>query len=412
MSNSYDLRDRWGRRFNLPVWGSSNGNQIFTNLTVTGTLSVAGATTLSSTLAVTGASTLTGAVTMASTLAVTGATTITGDLAVNGGDLTSTATTFNLLNATVTTLNIGGAANTINIGAQAAYFTNAGWNTGVLTNMLGIVGSVNPGLLVDASSGSSTAAKVIVNCAADTSYGKFQFRVANTKYFEWAMQGNALTSMKLFYSDSDTLCATFTSAGALTMVDAVAATGYTATATGFTSQFLSRRSDNTAGARCAPYLMQGVNASSSYVTYAGIYGRSDTLTAGAEDGSLLAYTMRAGTLTLAATIDKNANTTLNGDLTLVGGDIIASTATTWNVLNTVATTINFAGAASTALNIGNATGPITFAGRIVTTLSSTTRAYFNLPHGAAPSAPVDGDVWTTSSGIYVRINGATVGPLS
>lgn len=34
-----------------------------------------------------------------------------------------------------------------------------------------------------------------------------------------------------------------------------------------------------------------------------------------------------------------------------------------------------------------------------------------LPHGAAPSAPTNGDIWTTTAGIYVRINGGTVGPL-
>ena len=35
-----------------------------------------------------------------------------------------------------------------------------------------------------------------------------------------------------------------------------------------------------------------------------------------------------------------------------------------------------------------------------------------LPHGAAPSAPVNGDMWTTTAGLFVRINGATVGPLT
>jgi hypothetical protein len=35
-----------------------------------------------------------------------------------------------------------------------------------------------------------------------------------------------------------------------------------------------------------------------------------------------------------------------------------------------------------------------------------------IPHGAAPSAPTDGDVWTTTAGMYVRINGTTVGPLA
>jgi hypothetical protein len=39
-------------------------------------------------------------------------------------------------------------------------------------------------------------------------------------------------------------------------------------------------------------------------------------------------------------------------------------------------------------------------------------ASLRIPHGAAPTSPVNGDVWTTTAGMFVRINGATVGPLS
>jgi hypothetical protein len=42
---------------------------------------------------------------------------VDGDLAVNGGDQTSTASTYNFLSAGVTTLNMGGAATAVNIGA-------------------------------------------------------------------------------------------------------------------------------------------------------------------------------------------------------------------------------------------------------------------------------------------------------
>lgn len=52
--------------------------------------------------------------------------TLTGDLAVNGGDITSTATTFNLLNAVVTTLNIGAAATAINVGNDQGITTLQG----------------------------------------------------------------------------------------------------------------------------------------------------------------------------------------------------------------------------------------------------------------------------------------------
>jgi len=51
------------------------------------------------------------------------ALTIAGDLAVNGGDLTSSAATFNLLNSTVATLNIGGAATTTSIQSNATSVT-------------------------------------------------------------------------------------------------------------------------------------------------------------------------------------------------------------------------------------------------------------------------------------------------
>lgn len=44
--------------------------------------------------------------------------------------------------------------------------------------------------------------------------------------------------------------------------------------------------------------------------------------------------------------------------------------------------------------------------------STTGQAPFRIAHGTAPSSPVDGDIWTTTAGLYVRINGSTVGPLS
>lgn len=39
--------------------------------------------------------------------------------------------------------------------------------------------------------------------------------------------------------------------------------------------------------------------------------------------------------------------------------------------------------------------------------STTARASLCVPHGTAPSSPVNGDIWTDTSGMYVRINGVT-----
>lgn len=52
----------------------------------------------------------------------------------------------------------------------------------------------------------------------------------------------------------------------------------------------------------------------------------------------------------------------------------------------------------------------TFTGLIITNPSDATEAGFRLGHGTAPSAPTNGDIWTTTAGLYARINGATVGP--
>ena len=41
--------------------------------------------------------------------------------------------------------------------------------------------------------------------------------------------------------------------------------------------------------------------------------------------------------------------------------------------------------------------------------STTARASLCLPHGSAPSAPVNGDMWTTTAGLFTRINGVTNG---
>ena len=52
-------------------------------------------------------------------------------------------------------------------------------------------------------------------------------------------------------------------------------------------------------------------------------------------------------------------------------------------------------------------GVYTFSDVVITQASDTSAASIRLPHGAAPTSPVDGDIWTTTSSAFVRINGAT-----
>lgn len=94
-------------------------------------------------LDVSGNAAVSGNVTVGGTLDVTGNTTLTGDLAVNGGDVTTTATgTANVFNTNATTLNIGGAATTVGIGAATgtATINNA---TTAIAGLLNLAGNLN-----------------------------------------------------------------------------------------------------------------------------------------------------------------------------------------------------------------------------------------------------------------------------
>lgn len=67
---------------------------------------------------------------------------------------------------------------------------------------------------------------------------------------------------------------------------------------------------------------------------------------------------------------------------------------------------------ATPLRLTRSDSTATFVGRVVVSASTTARSSLNIPQGTAPTSPVNGDVWTTSAGVYARINSATVGPLA
>ncbi|NTI80470.1 hypothetical protein [Rhizobium rhizogenes] len=53
----------------------------------------------------------------------------------------------------------------------------------------------------------------------------------------------------------------------------------------------------------------------------------------------------------------------------------------------------------------------TMTGKLRTAPSSTPTAGFALLPGIAPTSPIDGDLWMTTTGLFARINGSTVGPI-
>lgn len=50
-------------------------------------------------------------------------------------------------------------------------------------------------------------------------------------------------------------------------------------------------------------------------------------------------------------------------------------------------------------------------GLLTTVATAIGSAGLNVPHGTAPTSPVDGDFWSTTAGLFARINGGTIGPL-
>ncbi len=101
-----------------------------------------------------------------------------------------------------------------------------------------------------------------------------------------------------------------------------------------------------------------------------------------------------------------AGPTFTGTVTLPSTTSIGSVSDTEiGYLDGVTSSIQTQLGARLALTGGTMTGTIT------AVAPTTSLASINLPHGVDPTVPTNGDVWTTTAGMYVRINGVTVGPL-
>jgi hypothetical protein len=75
-----------------------------------------------------------------------------------------------------------------------------------------------------------------------------------------------------------------------------------------------------------------------------------------------------------------------------------------------ATLLGFSVSGTFKVTIGANSMDFNGAFKVATAASSTTRAGFQLQHGVAPTTPSNGDLWTTTAGLYARINGVNVGP--
>lgn len=126
-------------------------------------------------------------------------------------------------------------------------------------------------------------------------------------------------------------------------------------------------------------------------------------------GYAISITGNAGTATTLATARNINGVSFNGSadisvntvnsLTFNNGGSGAASGSTFNGSAAVTISHNTIGA------LGLAGGTLT--GKLNTAASAAGAAGFGLPHGAAPSSPVNGDLWTTTAGLFAQVNAAT-----
>ena len=155
-------------------------------------------------------------------------------------------------------------------------------------------------------------------------------------------------------------------------------------------------------------------AATSLSTFVAAAAASAASAASAATASAASATASAGSATSAAnsydTFDdrwlgeKAADPTLDndGNALIVGATYFNTVDNLFKVWNGSAFIYTYLPAGAYLLLAGG-----TMTGLLNTIASASGGAGFRLPHGAAPTSPVNGDVWTTTVAFFARINGVT-----
>ncbi len=132
-------------------------------------------------------------------------------------------------------------------------------------------------------------------------------------------------------------------------------------------------------------------------------------------GPTLTGTIGAASMTLSGTLVSTGLITANGGVTIGGGtDVAGKIYLSAEYGVTVRGKTGSAFDSAILANNGayvfrNPVGTNTaeFVGILLSAPSEAAFAGFRVPHGTAPSSPVNGDIWTTTAGFFIRINGVT-----
>ena len=362
----------------------------------------AGNVRIGSVVAPTVALDVTGAALISTTLGVTGNTTLTGDLAVNGGDLTSSATAFNLLNSTVTTLNIGTAVTTMRMLAASAHL-------GIGTAADGHLGFIYNSTFTSDGGDSYAALQyltgTLTGADGDTLWLLGQ-RISPIIATQTATESISVVASVLIAEPIITN--NLTGGGVITN----ACTIYIASAPTEGSNNYAIFQDSTASSRFdGPILVDTLtplsttaNAFNTVATTVNAFGAATTLALGAATGTA---TISNATVTLA-----NATTVnVNG-----ASPTLASSSTgTLTMFNTNLLTINEFGAATTYTVGGTPTGAVTANFFANATATGNTKT-LNIGTGGAAGSTTNINLGSANGGTIisnrpVRFKGYTVGAL-
>lgn len=107
-------------------------------------------------------------------------------------------------------------------------------------------------------------------------------------------------------------------------------------------------------------------------------------------------------------IDKDGNITTIGQIYMATGKrLYLDGGTDTYIDHTADNNIRLVSADAAMVVVDNPSVTILNDAVLICGTNSNARAPLRIPHGTAPASPVNGDVWTTTLGAFVRINGVT-----
>ena len=266
----------------------------------------------------------------------TGDVDIDNDLNVDGGDLTTNQTTFNLLNTNATTVNAFGAATTLVIGNASGNFNVDSTGNTDLGGDLNIDGddittSQITFNLLNATSTTVNAFGAATSIDIGAATGTTSINNNLDVDLDLNVDGGDITTNQTTFNLLNTNATTVNAFGSATTIEIGAATGTTNI-----NNDLDVDGDVNIDGGDLTVSTTTFNLANTNATTLNIGGAATTVEIGATTG----------------TTSINNNLDVDGDVNVDGGDITTNQ-TTFNVINTNATEVNAFGAATT-INMGTA----------------------------------------------------------